>query len=238
MAQPTAPIRFRRFRRFDGGTRRLAIGVSLGLIALVGVTIWRMGSLDGLPDVGDPFDVAEARQPVEIPDADNAFVAYAEAHRFLGPTNSIDQATWDLLVGSLQDDKIKPPSWSLAPAVCRKYLETQRTALQIWREGSRRRDALYHQPAQLSVDTGMDLIQDATVFAGMAALEGSRLEDAGAGDEAWDWYLAMLRCSRLIGRHGVLMQREYGARIHSLAARCILRWAADPRSVPGSFAGH
>ena len=32
-------------------------------------------NLDGLPDVGDPFNVAEARRPVVIPDADNAYVA-------------------------------------------------------------------------------------------------------------------------------------------------------------------
>jgi hypothetical protein len=39
----------------------------------------------------------------------------------------------------------------------------------------------------------------------------------------------MLRASRLIGRHGCLSQRLYGARIHKLAARCILRWASDRR---------
>ena len=203
--------------------------MSLGLITLAGVTIWRMGNLNGLPDVGDPFDVAEARRPIEIPDADNAFVAYAEAHKLVDPRNSTDEAAWSRFFEAVQGDEIKPLSWSSAPLVLRDYLKSKRAALQIWREGSRRRDALYHQPAQLSLDNGMYLLQDANVLAGMAALEGSRLEDAGARDEAWGWYLAMLRCSRLIGRHGSLIQREYGAKIHSLAARCILSWAADPR---------
>ncbi len=74
----------RRFRWLPSSPgRRLAIVVFVGLSTFVGVTIWRMRSLDGLPDVGDPFDVAEALRPVEIPDADNAFVAYAAAHRQL-----------------------------------------------------------------------------------------------------------------------------------------------------------
>jgi hypothetical protein len=73
------------------------------------------------------------------------------------------------------------------------------------------------------------LIEDARVFAGMAALEGSRLEESGAPEDAWDWYCAMVRSSRLIGRHGSLVQRLFGAKIHDLAVRCILRWASDPR---------
>ncbi len=229
-SQPATSKASRPFRGLDSGPgRRLAIGVSLGLIALVGVTIWRTGNLDGLPDVGDPFDVAEARRPIEIPEADNAFVAYAAAHKLLDPTNAMDEAKWVSLFEAVRDDEIKRLTWSSAPLGLREYLEAKRAALEIWREGSWRRDGFYYQPSRLSIDSGMYLISDANVFAGMAALEGSRLEEAGARDEAWNWYLAMLRCSRLIGRHGVLVQRRDGAWVHSLAARCILRWAADPR---------
>ncbi|SIO36308.1 hypothetical protein SAMN05444166_4107 [Singulisphaera sp. GP187] len=235
-SQPPASQGSRRFRRPKGGLgRRLAIGGIVGWVAFVAVTIWRVGSLDGLPDVGDPFDVAEARRPVTLPDADNAFVAYAAAHKLVDPPNAIDEARRGLFCKALWGDEIRPLTWSSAPLGLREYLEAKRAALELWREGSRRRDALYHQPGRLSVGPGMYLIQDANILAGMAALEGSRLEDAGALDEAWDWYLAMLRCSRLIGRHGTLMQRHYGARIHSLAARCILRWAADPRLGPGQL---
>ncbi len=63
----------------------------------------------------------------------------------------------------------------------------------------------------------------------MAALEGSRLEEAGDREAAWEWYRAMLRCSRLIGRHGMGIQRIVGAKVHAVAARHILKWAADPR---------
>jgi hypothetical protein len=73
------------------------------------------------------------------------------------------------------------------------------------------------------------MLDEAAVLTGMAALEGSRLEQAGAMDDAWEWYRAILRCSRLVGRHGCLAQRILGANIHALAARLIVRWAADPR---------
>src|SRR5829696_4681141 len=101
-SRPTESKGSRRFRWTDGGPgRRLAIGAIVGWIAFVGVTIWRTASLDGLPDVGDPFDVAEARRPVEIPDADNAFVAYAAAHNLVGPPNSIDEARRGLFFEAL-----------------------------------------------------------------------------------------------------------------------------------------
>jgi hypothetical protein len=239
-AQPTVSDRPRRCRRPTGGRAQLlTIGVSLGLIAVVGVTIWRARSLDGLPDVGDPFDVAEARRTVELPDADNAFVAYAAAARqkLMNPGNPIHKARWQSLYDAVWVGEIKALTWSSAEPAIRDYLEDKRAAIEIWREGSRRRDALYQQPSQLSVDGWFPLLGDTIILAGLAALEGSRLEDAGARDEAWDWFHAMLRSSRLVGRHGSLTARCYGARIHALAARCILRWAAGPRIDAGRLRG-
>ena len=213
----------------SGRGRRLAIGVAIGWIALVGVTIWRMRSLDGLPDIGDPFDVTEARRPVEIPDADNAFVAYAAAKAKLGnPPNRNDDARMTLLWDAVWNNEIKPLTWSAAPTGLREYLEAKRAALRSG-AGSGRRDALYLQPGLMKSNTRLILMEDTVHFAGLATLEGSRLEDAGKLDKAWNWYHAILRSSRLVGRHGGFGQRLYGDRIHALAVRWILRWAADPR---------
>jgi hypothetical protein len=55
------------------------------------------------------------------------------------------------------------------------------------------------------------------------------LEEQGAMSEAWKWYRAMLRSSRLVGRHGFLVERRFGADLHALAARRILHWASDQR---------
>jgi hypothetical protein len=221
----------RRFQRLTSGAgRRLAILVAVGSVAFVGIMIWRMRSLDGLPDVGDPFDVALAARPVEIADADNAFFAFEAAHqKLVKPPSPIDEARSNLLCHLVSDDEKKPVSWASTPQGVRDYLVDKRAALEIWRKGSLCRDAVYYQPSRLSAESRMDLIEDARVFAGMAALEGSRLEESGAPEDAWDWYRAMLRSSRLIGRHGSLVQRLFGARMHDLAVRCILRWASDPR---------
>ena len=48
-------------------------------------------------------------------------------------------------------------------------------------------------------------------------------------DEAWRWYRAILRCSRHVGMHGVVIERQVAAFQHEVAARAIVRWAADPR---------
>lgn len=229
--KPTASSGPRQSRWFMSGRgRRLAIGVAVGWIALAGVTIWRMQSLDGLPDVGDPFEWTEARRPVEIPDADNAFVAYTAAKAGLGnPRNQVDDARMTLLYDAVWNNDLKPLTWSLASAGLRDDLEAERAALEVWREGSGRRDALHLQPGLMRINTRLSLMPDTIHFAGLATLEGSRLEDAGKRDEAWDWYHALLRSSRLVGRQGGFVQRLYGERIHALAVRCILRWAADPR---------
>ena len=108
-------------------------------------------------------------------------------------------------------------------------MEKNREVLEIWRKGSERSDAVYYQPGELKVDSRIPLVPELITHSAMAALEGSRLEDAGKMDEAWSWYRAILRSSRLVGRHGSLVQRAFGARMHELAGRRILRWAADPR---------
>jgi cobalamin synthase len=52
--------------------RALGLGVLAALLAVLVVWISGTRNLDGLPDVGDPFDVAAARLPIDIPDSDNA----------------------------------------------------------------------------------------------------------------------------------------------------------------------
>jgi hypothetical protein len=59
--------------------RALGLGVLVALLAVLVVWIWGTRNPDGLPDVGDPFDVAAARRPIDIPDSDNAYVLYVEA---------------------------------------------------------------------------------------------------------------------------------------------------------------
>ena len=115
------------------------------------------------------------------------------------------------------------------PQKVRDYLETNRPALEKWREGTERPEALYHQPGEITVDTFLPMAQHLRTFGRLASLEGSRWEEQGAMDKAWSWYKAMLRSSRHIGRHGVLVERQMGAYDHERAVTRINHWAADPR---------
>ncbi len=201
--------------------RRLALGVSIGLIALVCISSWWLRRSEELPDIGDPFDVAEALRPVDLPDDQNAYAVYATAPR------SRLQLREALPNVDFQD--FNTLTWSKAGPEVRAVLEQRRPALEKWREGSERPDALEFQPEQL-VRSGWivsPLTEGMWDLAKLAALEGSRLEESCEMSQAWDWYRAMLRFSRLVERHGGVP--AIGMRVHEEATSRILHWAADPR---------
>jgi hypothetical protein len=204
-------------RRIGRG-RLLTLAVAIGLASILGVSIWRLRSVAGIPDVGDPFDVAAARRPIDLPDEDNAYALYAEAKQQL-----------TRLPASLAKVELDSLTWSKSGQAVRTYLEQNRTAIETWRRGSERFDALYHQPGELRIDTLLPVVQDLRVLSRLGGLEGTRLEEEGAMEQAWGWYRAMLRCSRLVGRHGILIERGVGSALHKEAAQRILSWAADPR---------
>src|SRR5262245_22529552 len=107
-AQPVASgknatPRARVFTRF----RRLALPALFALAMVACVAVWRMRSLDGLPDVGDPFDVALALRPILISDEDDSFVSYIAASRMLTPfTTAIDRAMRKSSTWSTADQKL------------------------------------------------------------------------------------------------------------------------------------
>jgi hypothetical protein len=202
-----------------GRGRLLAIGVAVASLAMVAIWIWGVRHTDLLPDVGDPFDVDAERRPVRVADDDNAFVLYADPNRkrlsFPAPFSKLDFATL---------------TWSDAGKDVRAFVEERRQALYLWREGSDRPEAVYHQPDELMMDTLLAVDEDVSILVRLAGLEGSRLEQNGEMSDAWMWYRAMLRSSRHVGMHGAVIERCIGARMHQMAAERILHWAADPRA--------
>ena len=104
------------------------------------LAVWTQGmrTLNGLPDVGDPFDVTEARRMIVIPDAENAYVLYKQA--------MAEQAKRPNGLGRIA---LKDVSWSNGSAgVVREYLDANRSALETWRRGTERPDAIDHQPGE------------------------------------------------------------------------------------------
>jgi len=195
--------------------RVLTLAVVGALAIFAGISVWRSRSLGDLPDVGDPFDVVLARQPVLIADGDNAYVAYAAARINLA---EIPKDFWDAAFEAREGAF----TWSKAKPDVRAIQENNRAALEIWSEGSERPDALFEQPDKRSSETNLNLLREVFIHSAIAALEGARLEEQGAMAEAWKWNRAMLRSSRMVQRHGALVERTYGAHMHELAARCIL----------------
>jgi len=195
--------------------------VAIAAIVVCAVWIWGLRSLEGLPDVGEPFDVAEASRRIDIPNADNAYVGFVEARRALRREPAA--------ISKVDFTKL---TWSEAGTAVREYVDQNRPALLKWRDGTERSGAIYNQPGNLAFDTLLPVVQDLRTFARLAGLEGSRLEEQGKMEEAWTWYRGMLRSSRHVGRHGVIIERLVGYRIHELASARILHWAADPRVDP------
>jgi hypothetical protein len=198
---------------------RLIVVAVTAAIAIVAANFWwRMRSLHDLPDIGDPFDVALASRPVYVPESANAYVLYSEARVLRVP----------LPAGASRVDFTKL-SWAKAGTIERDYLDANRPALEVWREGTERPDALFHQPDSLKLDSILAIVDDLRSLAMLGFLEASRLEEKGRMGEAWSWYKAMLRSSRHVGKRGVMLERVTGAYIHRNATRRIVRWAGDPR---------
>ena len=222
MNETPAPTRFRSL--LARGTRSGRLGswrvrrvLAVFVVGAIVFAIWRAYSLTGLPDVGAPFDVAEAIKPIAIPDSENAFVVYAKAHARLGrPAAAIRQSeAW------------KKGDWSRSDSALRTYLAANRPALDVWREGSERPKAIYHQIDNARIETVVPLVTNLGEFTQMALLEAGRLEAAGDVDGAWGWYRAILRSSRHTS-HGFLIQRLVGGALYRRASERVTRWAADP----------
>jgi hypothetical protein len=133
-------------RRHTERGRVLGLGVLAALLAVLVIWIWGTRNLDGLPDVGDPFDVAAARRPIDIPDSDNAYVLYVEAKGAMSkPTPALSRVSFDEL------------TWAKAGDNVRDFVDKNRPALDLWREGSERPAAIYNQPGNLAIDTLLDV---------------------------------------------------------------------------------
>lgn len=218
--QQSAPLQALAPRRGLAGRPGLWLLLSImgGLVLILGLSVWRTRDVSELPDIGDPVDLQALREPVVIADDENAFTFYQQAHAKLGRlTHGVSTALW------------KNPTWSGASPNLQEFLKQNRPALELWREGTDRPDALYHQPAQSALDTLLPLAQDIGTFGRLAALEGSRHEETNEMAEAWRWYRATLRSSRHVGKRGVIIERMIGAALHEQATRRIVSWSTNPR---------
>lgn len=201
--------------------RRQAILASASLAIIAAPLLWWSIQLTGLPDIGDPFDVAAFRA-YRIPDDRNAFVLYRQAAERLKPL---------FARGQPKDERAVPDAlWSKAHPTVRGWLEANREVMELYRRGTERSDAL---PADgPASDRPYELFDALKMFRSLALLEASRLEDAGDMAGAWVWYRAALRSASHIGMHGTSFERRIASSARQGIHKRLAPWAADTRTTP------
>jgi hypothetical protein len=203
-----------------GWKRLVAVGALLVLLTAMIVLGWREATLRGLPKIDEPFDV-KAYGTIAIPDAQNAFVLYRNASERL---RELDGNTLQKIgrrsVGT---------NWATAAPEIRQWAGQNREPVALLVEASDRSDAVLWQPKDLRFTTPVDAAWRLRTLADLALLEGSRREQAGDLEGAWRMYRAVLRTSRLVGRHGATIQRLVGHEILQLAVPRVSSWTQNPR---------
>ncbi len=194
----------KRFRQFLRVMLAMAICLAVAASALA---IWWLTSLNRLPDIGDPFDVAAFRA-FSVPDDQNAFTFLRRADESLTPF---------------------PPGlavpWSQADPKSREWVEANRQAIELFQQAADQADAA--NPDGDSLVTGQRM-------ALLVLLEADRRQAIGDMAGAWDCYRAILRMATHIRRRGSLNQRvDLYVYWDGLSRQRLATWAADPRtSIP------
>jgi hypothetical protein len=199
-----------------GRSRRALLLV--GALTLAGASAfatWRFTSLSGLPDIGEPFDVAAFTEK-PVPDDANAFTLYREAARLVDQ-DSEENFTYD---------------WRIAGPEEKAWLERNRKALEVWRRGTERDQTLYIPARSITISTQLPVVSEIRKLARMARLEATRLESVGDLEGAWRWHRAAFRASRHLGRHSTAIERLVGVALHQNVCVQLNRWAADPLMTP------
>lgn len=187
------------------------------LLCVAGAGVW-LWSLLQTPEFEHPFDIEEFGY-ADIPDDENAFTAYLEASwLYRKPAR-----------GDVDDDRelVLESGWPAASQDLKDYLEANRPALEAWRVGTTKAEALYHQPESVTVNTLLPVSGHLRELTRLAALEGVRLEAEGKPVEAAGWYRAIFRSSRHSGRHAVLIERLIGKAMYSIAAVRLVNWSTN-----------
>jgi hypothetical protein len=189
----------------------------LGLLFMAGaLEAWRGASLIGLPNTGDPFDVA-AFGEFRIPAEDDAIVLLRRAQQKLTRMPGLASAVLR-----------RGPSigWSKAAPELRDWVDANRPALEVFRAASERKDGLPHP----GVEQEIYYYTFVGEFSWLVLLEASRLEEQGDMEGAWTCYRALFRMKTHVMRRGSVFQRFLVDRNCSFLRPQVATWAANPRT--------
>ncbi|HEY2158832.1 MAG TPA: hypothetical protein VGH33_24585, partial [Isosphaeraceae bacterium] len=204
------------------GRRRIGLLALYGLIALLfSAMSWRQSQLGGLPDIGEPLDVAASR--IGVPDDRNAFVPYrraAERFRDMSKSEGESFANANLL-------------WSQADATLRGWVAEHREAISLLRHGSERPEACLetreHPTVMLTTAEKLELLRRLSWIGDAALFEAGRLRAEGDRAGAWSLLKAVVRTSRHMERAVPIAQDRHTSVILVQFARGpVAEWAEDP----------
>jgi hypothetical protein len=216
------------------GWKRFALILAYLVIGAIGLVFAvRFTAVQGLPDIGDPFDVdAYVRGPQSKPfdrapyyeQAAAEFKAYREV---IGAVASLGPPPARRRTARRSGPAVAVVRWADADQETRNWLEANRKALELWRKGTEHPEVDYpsfdfEKPMRAPWP---DFLQ----FAALAIMEGSRLEHDGSTTAAWEWYRAVLRCSRQLAARGDARTRHVSGRMVAAAADAIKTWASNPQ---------
>ena len=186
-------------------------------VAATAFAIWWLNSLNGLPDIGDPFDVKPFRA-FSIPDEQNAFIYLRQASEKLAPI-----VGW--VGGNGADPSELKFSWSIANPTLREWAGENREALELFQQAAEQSDAA--NPAGDPTDNMYD--KSGTLMM-LAFLEASRREESGDTAGAWDCHRAVLRAITHLRRRGSTRQRQIARQSSRMLQRRLTDWATRPRT--------
>ena len=188
----------------------------------------RFWCLSKVPPAPIPFDVDEFCQ-IEIEPGQNAFDYFREAGRLKAAVTADYKAKDKTYQWGADHQAVMANGWSVATDSMKQWLLDHREAMQVWRRGTDCSDSLFASPLVTSFDEMMTALQSFQELVGMVQCDGMRLESEGRLFDAAENYLAILRSSDLLGRHGFVTQKLHGMWNYRVAARRLIRWSEDSR---------
>jgi hypothetical protein len=202
--------------------RQLAIaGAALTIVLAIaagGFAVWWLNSLNGLPDIGDPFDVAEFRT-FDLPDAANAFTYYGKATDALKPLPELPRA---------RPGASRQVAWSQAHPQLREWVSANGPAIDLFQKGAAMNDAISRPPGAIA--TGRQGRYLSPLVIELMVLDAGKRQQRGDLGGAWECLRGVLRAAAHLRRHGSFHER-FMANLHLDAQRAAMgRWLADPKT--------
>ena len=193
----------------------LVLTICLAVAATTLAIRW-LTSLNGLPDIGDPFDVAAFRT-FRLPDDQNAFTYFRRAWKAAEP--------------------VYGGGWSETNPEFRAFVEANRPAVELFIKGAEQPDGISGPVGEplpgennSDLDAAYPLQASSWGLIGMTLMEGGLREERGDMTGAWDCYRAVLRMMAHVRRRERLKDRVRVTLWLPVLQKHLATWAADPRT--------